>query len=415
MRTLSRRLSLYTATVIGAGWLILIYSTWSIPPGWRVLWELLFWGALAVFMELFPIGLPRGGGYITLGFPIIYAALLSSGPVVAGWAAVCGAVLGVGLSKRLALRKVSFNGAQLVLSVSAAWIIYRQMGGVLITAGSLAPFLAVVASALAYFLVNTFSVSTAIALQEKTSPLDMWVVNFKWAVPNYLAQTPIGFLMALIYEWINWWAVLFFLFPLFIAYYAYRLYMEMRRQHLSTIQALAAAVEARDPYTEKHSERMADYAVATARELGHSMSRAEVMRYAAILHDIGKIGVGDEILGKRSRLTREEWARIRKHPSVGKDILSQVASLKKASQLIYSHHERYNGKGYPGKLKGEEVPIGARILAVIDAYDAMTSKRPYRPAYSPEKAINELKEKTGTQFDGKVVEAFLKVLNRHAS
>ena len=414
MGTLSRKLYLYTATVIVAGWLILIYLTWAVPLEAGMLRDILFWVSLTVVMEFFPISLPRSG-YITLSFPVIYAALLSSGPVVAGWAAVCGALFGVGLSKRLAPYKTFFNGAQLVLSVSAAWIIYRKMGGVLITSGSLAPFLAVIAAALAYFLINTFSVSTAIAFQEKTSPLDMWVVNFKWAVPNYLAQTPVGFFMAVIYKWISWWVVLFFLFPLFIAYYAYRLYMEMRRQHLSTIQALAAAVEARDPYTEEHSERMADYAVTTARELGHSMSRAEVMRYAAILHDIGKIGVNDEVLGKRNSLTREEWGKMRKHPSIGKDILTEVTSLSNASELIYSHHERYDGKGYPGKLKGEDIPIGARILAVIDAYDAMTSKRPYRPAYSPEKAINELKEKAGSQFDGKVVEAFLKVLSRHAS
>lgn len=205
------------------------------------------------------------------------------------------------------------------------------------------------------------------------------------------------------------------LFPLFIAYYAYRLYMDMRRQHLSTIQALAAAIEARDPYTEKHSERMAEYAVATARELGLSVSTAEVMRYAAILHDIGKIGIDDEILGKQNGLTPEEWTKIREHPSIGKDILSQIDSLNKASQLIYSHHERYDGKGYPGGFKGEDIPMGARILGVIDAYDAMTSKRPYRPAYSAKEAIDELKGKAGTQFDGKVVEAFLKVLNRHAA
>lgn len=414
MGTLSRRLSLYTAIVSGAGWLILIYLTWSIPPGWGLLREIFFWGSLTVAMELFPIALPRSA-YITLSFPVIYAALLSSGPMVAGWTAVCGALLGVGLSKRLPLYKVFFNGAQLVLSVSAAWVIYGWMGGVLITSGSLAPFLAIIASALAYFLVNTFSVSTAIAFQEKTSPLDMWLVNFKWAMPNYLAQTPVGFLMALIYKWISWWAVLFFLFPLFVAYYAYRLYMDMRRQHLSTIQALAAAVEARDPYTEKHSERMAEYAVDTARELGLSMSTAEIIRYAAILHDIGKIGIDDRILGKQSGLTPEEWAKIRKHPSIGKDILSQIDSLNKASELIYSHHERYDGKGYPGKFKGENIPIGARILAVIDAYDAITSKRPYRPAYSAKEAIDELKEKAGTQFDAKVVEAFLKVLNRHAA
>ena len=415
MGTLSRKLSVYTIIVIGAGWPILIYLTLAVPLGGGVLRDILFWASLAVLMEFFPVGLPRGSGFVTLGFPIIYAALLSSGPVVAGWAAVCGALLGVGLSKRLALYKVFFNGAQLVLSVSAAWIIYRRMGGVLITAGSLAPFLAIVACALAYFLVNTFSVSTAIAFEEKTSPLDMWLINFKWSVPNYLAQTPVGFLMALIYKWIGWWAILFFLFPLFVAYYAYKLYMDMRRQHLSTIQALAAAVEARDPYTEKHSERMADYAVATARELGLSLGRAEVIRYAAILHDIGKIGINDKILGKQRELTPQEWAKIRKHPRIGKDILTQITSLNQASELIYSHHERYNGKGYPGKLKGEDIPIGAKILAVIDAYDAMISKRPYRPAYSAKEAIDELKEKAGVQFDGKVVDAFLKVLNRHAT
>jgi len=414
MQGSSKRLFIYACIVIGAGWLILIYLTWGTPPGWGVLRDILFWASLTVAVELFPIGLPRGG-YITLSFPIIYAALLSSGPVVAGWAAVCGALLGVGLSKRIKWYALFFNGAQLVLSVSAAWVIYRQMGGVLITSGSLAPFLAIIASALAYFLVNTFSVSSAIAFKEKTSPLDMWVVNFKWAMPNYLAQTSLGFLMALIYRWISWWAVLFFLFPLFIAYYAYKLYMDMRRQHLSIIQALAAAVEARDPYTEKHSERMTEYAAATARELRLSMSTAEVIRYAAILHDIGKIGIDDRILGKQNGLTAKEWAKIRKHPGIGKDILTQINSLNKASQLIYSHHERYDGKGYPGKLKGEDIPIGARILAVIDAYDAMTSRRPYRPAHSAKETIDELKEKAGAQFDGKVVEAFLKVLNRHAA
>jgi len=149
MGTLSRKLYLYTATVIVAGWLILIYLTWAVPLGGGMLRDILFWVSLTVVMEFFPISLPRSG-YITLSFPVIYAALLSSGPVVAGWAAVCGALFGVGLSKRLAPYKIFFNGAQLVLSVSAAWIIYRKMGGVLITSGSLAPFLAVVAAALAY-------------------------------------------------------------------------------------------------------------------------------------------------------------------------------------------------------------------------------------------------------------------------
>jgi len=413
--TSSKRLPVYVNIVIIAGWLLLIYSTWNIPLEWKILKEILFWASLCIFMEFFPVGLPRGGGFVTLGFPIVYAALLSSGPLVAGWAAVCGAVLGVGLNKKIKWYPLLFNGAQLVLSVSAAWVIYEWMGGVLITAGSFTPFLAVIASALTYFAVNSFSVSTALALQQKVPILEMWLTNFKWAVPNYLAQTPVGFLMALIYKWISWWAVLSFLFPLFIAYYTYKFYIDMRTQHFSIIQALAAAVEARDPYTEKHSERMADYAVATARELELSIARREVIRYATILHDIGKIGVSDRVLGKRDGLTPKEWAKIKAHPGIGKDILAQITSLKEASQLIYSHHERYDGKGYPGKLKGEDIPIGARIIAVVDAYDAMTSKRPYRPASSAKEAIEQIKKEVGTQFDSKVVEAFLKVLNRHAT
>lgn len=415
MVTSSRRLPIYVNIVIISGWLLLIYSSWNIPLEWKILKEILLWGGLSIFMEFFPVGLPRGGGFVTLGFPIVYAALVSSGPVVAGWTAVCGAVLGVGLNKKIKWYPLLFNGAQLVLSVSAAWVIYQWMGGVLITAGSFTPFLALIASALTYFAVNSFSVSTALALQQKVPILEMWLTNFKWAVPNYLAQIPVGFLMALIYKWISWWAVLSFLFPLFIAYYVYKFYMDMRTQHFSIIQALAAAVEARDPYTEKHSERMANYAVATARELGLSMGKAEVIRYATILHDIGKIGVNDRVLGKRDGLTPKEWAKIKAHPGIGKDILVQITSLKGASQLVYYHHERYDGKGYPEKLKGKDIPIGARIIAVVDIYDAMTSKRPYRPASSAKEAIDELRRKAGTQFDSKVVEAFLKVLDRHAT
>ena len=415
MQSSFRKFSLYVGVVVAAGWLLLIYVTQSTTLRWGVLTDILFWASLAVLVEFFPVGLPRGNGLVTLGFPIIYAALLSSGPLVAGWAAVCGAFLGVGLSKRLALYKLFFNGAQLILSISAAWVIYQWMGGVLIAPGSLTPFFAVIVSALSYFVVNSFSVSTALALQQKVPILDIWLTNFRWAVPNYLAQIPVGFLMALIYKWVSWWAVLSFLFPLFIAYYVYKLYMDIRAQHLSTIQALAAAVEARDPYTEKHSERMADYAVATARELELSIARRDVIRYATILHDIGKIGVSDRVLGKQDGLTPKEWAKIKAHPGIGKDILAQITSLKEASQLIYHHHERYDGKGYPDKLKGEDIPIGARIIAVVDVYDAMTSKRPYRPASSSKEAIDELRRKAGTQFDSKVVEAFLKVLNRHAT
>jgi len=390
---LSKRLWLYIILVTAVGTVLLAHWTYNIILScniilsWEVLRGFLFWAALDIIAELTPVALPQGG-FVTLGFPVIYASLLVYGPGVSSWiVVVCNTIV----EAKLRGRK-------------------QYMGGIAITADSIGHILPIVSSALAYFLVNTFLVNIILALQKKTSILEMWLVNFKWTVPNYLAQTPIGFLMAVLYRGISWWAVLFLCFPLFIAYYAYRLYVDLRKQHLSTIQALATAIEARDAYTEDHSMRMSQYAVATARELGVSINEVEIIHYAAILHDIGKIGVSDRILNKPGKLTKKELTEMRKHPKTGRDIISKIDSLKKASRLVYYHHERYNGQGYPEGLKGEDIPVGARILAVIDAYDAMTSKRPYRSAYSTKEAIRELKENAGTQFDKKVVEAFLKVL-----
>ncbi len=409
MPELSRKVRLYVTAVSIAGIVLLIRWTWSITFSWKLLGEFPFWASLAILAELGPVALPQGG-FVTLGFPISFAVLLIYGPGLSSWVAVCGTIVEAKRRKKGEWYVVLFDQTQLILSISAAWIVYQYMGGEPITSTSLGHILPIVASALAYFLANTFLVNTVLALEKGISVLEMWSINFKWTVPNYLAQTPLGFLMAVLYRQISWWAVLFLCFPLFIAYYAYKLYAELRRQHLSTIQALATAIEMRDSYTEDHSMRMAELAVATARELRVPASEVEVIRYAAILHDIGKIGVSDQILNKPAQLTEKEWAKMREHPKIGMEIVSKIDSLKEASRIVYYHHEWYNGQGYPEGLKGEDIPIGARILAVVDAYDAMTSKRPYRSAYPVERAIEELRKNAGTQFDGKVVEAFLKIL-----
>jgi len=407
---LSKKLWLYIIAVSVTGITLLVYWTYNIAFSWEIVGGFLLWVVLAIIAELTPVALPQGG-FVTLGFPIIYASLLIYGPGISSWVAiVCNTIMEGKQRGRKFWYAIPFDNAQLVLSVSAAWIVYQYMGGTPITTSSIGHILPIISSALVYFLTNTWLVNIALALQKKTPVLEMWVVNFKWIIPNYLAQTPIGYLMAVAYKQISWWAVLFLCFPLFIAYYAYKLYADLRKQHLSTIHALAAAIEARDAYTENHSMRMSELAVATARELKFPINEVEVIHYAAILHDIGKIGINDQTLNKPGELNKEEWAEVRKHPKIGADIIGKIDSLKKASQLVYYHHERYNGQGYPEKLKGEDIPIGARILAVIDAYDAMTSKRPYRSAYSDEKAMEELKKNAGTQFDKKVVKAFLKVL-----
>ncbi|MFQ5834992.1 MAG: HD-GYP domain-containing protein [bacterium] len=414
MPDLPKKVWIYVGIVVAAGGGLLCYWTLNITPSGGVLKGFLFWTILVIVVESLPIPLLYGG-FITLGFPVVYAALLVYGPGIGSWVAICGTVIGVGRTQRQPWYRMLFNAAQLTLSISVAWVIFRQTGGMLVTTDSIGHVLPVIPSVLAYFVVNTFSVQIALALQQNASPLKMWLVNFKWTAPNYLAQTPIAFLMAVIYRQITWWGVLFLFLPLYIAHYAYKLYTDLRREHLDIIQALATAIEARDPYTEKHSKRMSEYAAAVARELGLSEERVQTIRYASILHDIGKIGINDRILAKPRPLTEEEYLKVREHSSIGTDILSQISSFRKASKLVYYHHERYNGEGYPEKLRGEDIPIGARILAVVDAYDAMTSKRPYRSAYLPQRAVAELKKKMGTQFDEKVVEAFLKVLNQNVT
>lgn len=184
---------------------------------------------------------------------------------------------------------------------------------------------------------------------------------------------------------------------------------ELEAAYLQTALALARAVDVRDTYTSDHSERMARLAVAVARQMGLDEETVNHIRLAALLHDIGKIGVPDAILRKPGPLNEEEWAIMKTHPEIGAEIVAPIRKLHPVVEIILAHQERYDGTGYPRGLKGEEIPLGARILAVVDAYSAMTENRVYRKARSPEEAIAELKRCAGTHFDPQVVQAFLRV------
>lgn len=182
---------------------------------------------------------------------------------------------------------------------------------------------------------------------------------------------------------------------------------------LSTIYALAATVDAKDHYTYGHSKKVAKYATEIAEALGYSQERIATLRAAALLHDIGKIGVSDRVLMKSGPLNNEDWEPIRAHPKLGVAILKHVESLSGCLAAIQYHHERYDGSGYPAGLKGENIPLDARILAVADSYDAMTSLRPYRQGrFTHEQAVEELKRCSGTQFDPNIVEVFVSISER---
>ncbi len=191
-----------------------------------------------------------------------------------------------------------------------------------------------------------------------------------------------------------------------------RLYTSLKDTYLRTVMALTSAIDAKDHYTKTHSEHVTKYTRAIAIEMGLSEKEIEEIKQASQLHDLGKIGVQDYILTKLGKLTPEEWAEIKSHPLKSGEILRPLIFLDGVIDLVEQHHERFDGKGYPFGIKGEDIKMGARIMAVADSFDAMITDRPYRKALSKEEAIEELKKCSGTQFDPKVVDAFLKVLDK---
>lgn len=186
---------------------------------------------------------------------------------------------------------------------------------------------------------------------------------------------------------------------------------KIRESFLNAITALAYALEAKDKYTSGHSQRVAEISVAIAREMGLSRQDINKIRLAGLIHDIGKIGVRESVLNKTGRLTDDEYQHIKKHPEIGEYILTPIVEDEQILKAVKHHHERYDGTGYPDGLSGEQIPIGAKILAVADAYDAITSERPYREAMSIQSACYEIECCKGSQFDPEVADTFLRIKN----
>ena len=184
---------------------------------------------------------------------------------------------------------------------------------------------------------------------------------------------------------------------------------ELEESYLATVKTLAFVVEAKDTHTRSHLDRAHDYAVALAQRVAPELASDQTLRYGFFLHDIGKIGIPERVLSKPGPLTDEEWAIMRTHPVLGAQILSPVKFLHPALPIVEAHHEKWDGTGYPRGLKGEQIPLGARIFALVDAFDAMTSDRPYRRAKSFEQAVDQIAAGSGTQFDPEVVGAFVEL------
>jgi putative nucleotidyltransferase with HDIG domain len=191
------------------------------------------------------------------------------------------------------------------------------------------------------------------------------------------------------------------------ALYRVSLSGRLHTNQLETVLALAKALEARDVYTAGHGERITEIAEKIALRIGCTPAAIETIRWAALLHDIGKLGIPDEILLKQGPLNADEWSKMKKHPQIGAEIVTNVSNLLDVAELIRDHHERWDGKGYPGGRMSEEIPLGSRIILVADAYSAMTDGRVYRSAFTHAEAVTELNRCSGTNFDPGIVQAFM--------
>lgn len=190
-------------------------------------------------------------------------------------------------------------------------------------------------------------------------------------------------------------------------------YDKLERSYMESIQTLRYTVEAKDSYTRGHSDRVSEYSVLIGKYMGLSEDDLKTLRIGGLFHDIGKIGVPDSILLKTDKLTDDEYSEIKNHPTIGAHILSTATIFQNLIPIVKHHHEKYDGTGYPGKLKGEDIPLFARIAAVADTFDAMTSKRTYRNALPLDVVIAEIERCKGTQFDPKIADVFLDILNNH--
>jgi putative nucleotidyltransferase with HDIG domain len=264
----------------------------------------------------------------------------------------------------------------------------------------------------AAFMINGLIMLTMFRLNGEITGREM-LGTMRGLLVNVLAAMPLGLLIAeLLSMESGAWIAMIMLFPLLLARYAWQLYLDSQKQQARLIAAFVSTMEAKDTYTQGHSERVGEYAEMIARAMDLGQKKIAMLREAAVLHDVGKIGIEDYILRKPGPLDPDERRKMQEHPMIGVKIVEQVGLSTEVVEIIGQHHERPDGKGYPAGIGAEKIVLGAKILGVADAFDAMTSDRPYRKGMPRERAVQILKEESGKQFDPSAVEALLRALDR---
>jgi len=364
----------------------------------------------AVLSENYALALPRYT--ISLAYPLTVAAIVIAGPTAAAIVAALTAVSIFDFKAKTAPSAMLFNLGELVLvTLAAGWTFwglrYLMAGGPSAPLSLYSPWILVplVAMALVCTLGNVAIMAlglTAMGTQSLRSSL----AGLAWLVPSQLALAFVGYFIAMVLA-INPIALPLFVAPLLVARQLYQRYAVLKEAYADTVRSLVGALEAKDPYTRGHSERVAGYALRLGEALGLESLALERLEYAALLHDLGKLAVPSQLLTKPGSLTAEEMDLIRLHPTRGAEMVAKIPPLRDLAEYVANHHEWYGGGGYPLEKREPMIPHLALILCVADSYDAMTTTRSYRAALSHEQAVAELEKGAGQQFDPGMVAAFI--------
>jgi diguanylate cyclase (GGDEF)-like protein/putative nucleotidyltransferase with HDIG domain len=368
--------------------------------------------------------LTSGGSTMSVSYAVDFASLLALGAdttmVVAASSAFAQSHLN-NKRQRSPLHRTLFNIASLIVTVQGAGLAFQLLAHAGPDNALTTMARPLVGAATVYFLLNTGLIATAISLSSSERITTTWHTNFLWSAPSYFVGAGTAALALWLIDHAGWWVTPLTFAPIYLMYRTYKMFMgrvedEQRHVqqtsdlHLATIEALARAIDAKDQHTQSHIRRVQLYAVGLAKAAALPPSDIQGVKTAALLHDIGKLAVPEHILSKPGPLTQEEFQKIRVHPQIGAEIIAAVPFPYPVAPLILSHHERWDGKGYPQGLAGADIPVGARILTIVDYYDAVTTERPYHKALSHDSAISLLRHEAGRALDPRLTSTFIEIL-----
>jgi HD superfamily phosphohydrolase YqeK len=403
---LSRATWLYIVTVVAAAAFVVAHGPFAGIE----------WSRLAVLAVLFllcestPTALLPSRLAWSPGYAATLASVVLVGPV---GAAIVGFVSALSLRRVPLLQQRVFNGAMYALSAYAAGQVFLALGGTvgIPVRASFPELIGPFAGAAAAHIVANYGMVTVVLRLTSEGESGQGLMNLRLSLPD-LGYAAFGLLIAALWSVAGLFAPILVLIPLFVARWAIAQFADQQRAYEATLRVLCQAVETKDFYTRGHSERVSKGSVMIARVIGMRPERVEAIRFAGMLHDVGKLGVPTKVLQKNGKLTEEEYAAIQLHPMRGLEIIQEIGFLDEALAGIMHHHERIDGCGYPMGLAGDEIPEFARVLAVADAFDCMTSTRSYRGARSVTDAVTELRRCSGTQFDPAFVDALVAAVER---